>query len=404
VQRVIIRVGQPRAQVLTNLSEYSDHGVAVQPEAEPEAAQAEEEASDVTADGELVQTALCSERRIRVQRTYSDFVSLRTALLRLPGARELPELPGKLYFSGPDEATLQKRRAAFQRLLAHIGADEALACAPETCAFLSGASGAREGGRVASRPVRAHLLLTLRATFAQKHADVTVPDYAKVHADALQRMRDVLALPAADWLVQYRFSPKRTFFCVAAHAHLACDLTAAVFATRAARSKNDIEIAMQRVESSNIWLIRSSVRVPLPVDVTHAHYTVRCAAEQRRGGTTRDAASSTQTHIMGVAPACLTRRGCAVAFACGLHRCLPPAPFSRTQETANWTKYTPDATFTEVERVSPHAAVLCCVYQLPLISNRASLAARRACCGAKTKGYTNSWASLLAGKRRNAIC
>jgi hypothetical protein len=133
------------------LSEYSDHGVAVQTEAhaeaEPEASgdeEAIERAGEMTAeeDGEVIQTALtlCSERRIRVHRTYSDFVALRTALLRLPGSRDLPQLPGKVYFSGADEATLQKRRAAFQSLLAHVGANEALACAQETCSFLSGAS------------------------------------------------------------------------------------------------------------------------------------------------------------------------------------------------------------------------------------------------------------------------
>lgn len=40
-------------------------------------------------------------------------------------------------------------------------------------------------------------------------------------------------------------------------------------------SKNDIEISIQRVEGSAIYLLRSTVRVPLPVAATHAHYTVR---------------------------------------------------------------------------------------------------------------------------------
>jgi hypothetical protein len=38
---------------------------------------------------------------------------------------------------------------------------------------------------------------------ARMSADATTPDYAAVHADALQRMRDVLALPAEHWIVQY---------------------------------------------------------------------------------------------------------------------------------------------------------------------------------------------------------
>ena len=40
-------------------------------------------------------------------------------------------------------------------------------------------------------------------------------------------------------------------------------------------SKRDIEIAVQRVEGSQLYLIKSSVLVPLPVERTHAHYTVR---------------------------------------------------------------------------------------------------------------------------------
>ncbi len=36
----------------------------------------------------------------------------------------------------------------------------------------------------------------------------------------------------------------------------------------------------------------------------------------------------------------------------------------------NWKLWTPDATFAEVERLGPDAAVLSCVYQIPVISNR----------------------------------
>ena len=70
-------------------------------------------------------------------------------------------------------------------------------------------------------------------------------------------------------------------------------LTAA-FATHAARSKNDINIAIQQLESSNFYLIRSSVRVPLPVDVTHAHYTVRALVLSPHLGVLPDLAARTR--------------------------------------------------------------------------------------------------------------
>ncbi len=41
-----------------------------------------------------------------------------------------------------------------------------------------------------------------------------------------------------------------------------------------------------------------------------------------------------------------------------------------SQHTPNWARWTPDATFTEVERVSPAAAVLHVAYKLPVISDR----------------------------------
>jgi hypothetical protein len=104
--------------------------------------------------------------------------------------------------------------------------------------------------------------------------DVTKPDYGVVHAQALERLREgeraaercqlrplvaladsaltspdaavrltVLALPADAWQVRYE--------------------------------KNDIVISARPVETSNFYIIRSSVLVPLPVERTHQLYTVR---------------------------------------------------------------------------------------------------------------------------------
>lgn len=163
-------------QVFTNLSEYSDHGSPVQPE-EP---QSTGEAKDAGADGadaagvveeegedvlvSLSALSLVAERCISVRRTYSAFVQARLlfrqaldacadaaqqareALVQrgLPGASELPELPGKSYFaSSADARTLATRRAAFNALLQHVGRHEALACSDVMCAFLSGAQAAR---------------------------------------------------------------------------------------------------------------------------------------------------------------------------------------------------------------------------------------------------------------------
>ena len=141
-------------------------------------------------------------------------------------------------------------------------------------------------------------------------ADVSKPDYGKVHADALQRMRDVLKLPKANWEVRY--------------------------------AKHDIEISIQRVDASSYYLIRSTCRVPLPVAKTHAHYTVR-----------RHARAIASHQVLIKAPCCY------------------PVAFCVVQNTQHWRRWAPDAAFNEVERVDASRAVLHCCYKIPVISNRA---------------------------------
>jgi hypothetical protein len=72
-------------------------------------------------------------------------------------------------------------------------------------------------------------------------ADVPAPDLRVAHLESLNEARAVLAVD--NWAVQY--------------------------------SKKGIEIAVHALPSSNFHLIKSSVVVPLSVERTHAHYTVR---------------------------------------------------------------------------------------------------------------------------------
>lgn len=131
--------------MLTNLSEFADHGAPVTPAAEaalpePLAADGAPEEDDGAELVTVPALTLIPERRIAVQRSYSAFVSLRAALaaLPVPGAASLPELPGKQLFTSADAKTLEKRRVAFLALLQHIGRHEGLACCAATSAFLSG--------------------------------------------------------------------------------------------------------------------------------------------------------------------------------------------------------------------------------------------------------------------------
>lgn len=77
-------------------------------------------------------------------------------------------------------------------------------------------------------------------------------------------------------------------------------------------AKNGISIAVQKAENSKLYMIRSDVVVALPVARTHALYT----------------------------------------------------------HTGTWSEWTPDAQFTEIERVSEAAAVLHVLYKIPVISDR----------------------------------
>ena len=149
----------------------------------------------------------------------------------------MPQLPGKsftIFAPTADPKTLDKRRAAFASLLAHIAQYEALACSDATVAFFS---------------------------------DVARPDIGKVHATALQRM--------------LQGAPRRV--CVlagSARGRVTSRCGAAVLALpphgwEARYDKNGVRICVQRVASSHLYLLRSTISVPLPVERTHAHYTVR---------------------------------------------------------------------------------------------------------------------------------
>ena len=203
--------------MLTDLPEYEAHGEPLKPPSEaPPTERGDEggggagggsaaanDASSGDDEGELVDAlstlTLIPERRIRVRRTYSAFVQARRAAAaftqrneRLPRCAhgqlrdaltkagfQLPELPGKSYFSSTDAKTIEARRVAFSKLLEAIGNDQASACADATCAWLSGAC--------AHMHDRADAALSCAAP---PRADVAKPDYAKTHASALQRMHE----------------------------------------------------------------------------------------------------------------------------------------------------------------------------------------------------------------------
>jgi len=212
--------------VHTTLPEYAEHGEALGAEttstlSEEEAARVDAAAAAVTEagvqegvgklSGSLASLALIGERAIRVRRSYTAFVQLRSALAALaslPGCKSLPELPGKTLFTATDANTVERRRTSFQALLSHVASHPLLA---------------------ASEPMAGFLL------------EVSKPDYEAVNALSLKRMRDTLALPTSAWEVRY--------------------------------SKNGIELAVQRAEDSAFYFIRSVVVVPLPVARVHALYT-----------------------------------------------------------------------------------------------------------------------------------
>lgn len=110
-------------------------------------------------------------------------------------------------------------------------------------------------------------LATAEDTAAFLYA-VPKPDYAAVHAEVLKRAKEVSSLSSEGWDVRY--------------------------------DKRDIRIAVQKVESSPLYLVRSEMLIPRPVEQVVAHY----------------------------------------------------------RKTDNWREWMPDATFKEVERVSDAACVI----------------------------------------------
>ena len=97
-------------------------------------------------------------------------------------------------------------------------------------------------------------------------------------------------------------------------------------------AKHGIEIAVHACPSCDVHMLRSTVLVPLPVERAHAHYKVR----------------DSQSTL------CRCQLTCALAV----------------QHTPNWAKFTPDATFTEVEQVSEVAGILHVRYRVPVVSSR----------------------------------
>lgn len=144
---------------------------------------------------------------------------------RLAGSSLLPELPGRSLFAS-SAAELVLRQRSFSSLLDYLGLNEELAAADATCAFFSGAcSLAGKSFHLANRTL----------------ADVPAPNLHAVHLESVGEARAVLTIDT--WALQY--------------------------------SKNGIEIAVHALPTSNLHLIKTKLTVPLSVERTHAHYTVR---------------------------------------------------------------------------------------------------------------------------------
>lgn len=242
--------------VTTNLFWYSEHGAPV--DATQAAAREEEEEEEETEkpgddDDDLAELVaklkLIPERRIAVRRTYSEFVKLRESL-------EKTGLPGA------DKLPALPAKRLFGSQDAKV-IQERMAAFNALFAHLS-----QFDGLASADETCAFLCAVAR------------PDFEKVHAEARKRMAEVLGLPEDGWDVRY--------------------------------DKRDIVIAVQKLEGSHFYLVKSTMLIPLPTDKVLKHY----------------------------------------------------------RHTANWKQWMADATFREVERLGADAAVMLVSYKLPVITNR----------------------------------